>query len=231
MNTDGLRVLIIEHERETTGGLVQEWLEDHAERVDVLPIDIEGTPSPDLSAYDLIVPLGSEYSAYDDLPWIHLELDLLVEANKRSIPVLGICFGGQLLARALGGSVFRADSSEIGWLPIGSVAPDLLAEGPWFQWHFDTFEAPPGSEILASNRVGPQAFRIGPHLGLQFHPEVTQKIMDDWVVAFRHELDENGVDPDALLAETERILAVASANTERLLDGFVASITEASGRA
>ncbi|MGD9735173.1 MAG: type 1 glutamine amidotransferase [Solirubrobacterales bacterium] len=223
--SDRVRALIVEHERATPGGLVQSWLEERAD-VTVLPIDVEGTPQPDLGEYDVIVSLGSEFSAYDELPWIAQELELLVEADERRAPVLGICFGGQLLARALGGSVFPADSAEIGWLSVGSRETGLIADGPWFQWHFDTFSTPPGAVTLAANEVGPQAFRIGPHLGLQFHPEVTQKIMDDWVAVFRHELDEHGVAPDRLLEETRRTLAVSSANSMRLLEAFFRTLED-----
>ncbi len=79
-----------------------------------------------------------------------------------------------------------------------------MPEGPWFQWHFDSFTVPPGATAIAESDVGPQAFVAGRSLGLQFHPEVTTEIMDDWVREYRHELDGDGVDPDSLLEETKR---------------------------
>lgn len=211
------RVLVIEHERETPGGHVQRLLERRASSLDVLPIDVETAIVPAAADYDLIVSLGSEFSAADDFFWIDRELELIADADRSGTPILGICFGGQLLARAFGGEVVRSEQSEIGWLPIGSRDP-MFADEPWFQWHFDTFTVPPGGITLAANEVGPQAFRIGPHLGVQFHPEVDNEIMEGWVVAFRHELDDNGVDPELLLAETRRLMPVAEANTERFLD-------------
>jgi len=157
----------------------------------------------------------------DHIPWIPRELELLREAHASDVPVLGICFGGQLLARALGARCYRSDASEIGWLPVRSRDSDLVPEGPWFQWHFDTFEPPPGAELVAESDVGPQAFVAGRSLGLQFHPEVTTEIMEDWVRVYRHELDDEGVDPDALLAETyERAESARSASTQ-LLDTFL----------
>ncbi len=126
------------------------------------------------------------------------------KAVQDDVPVLGLCFGGQMLARVLGGEVSRGDVAEIGWLPVRTTDPELVPQGPWFQWHFDTFTTPPGATLIAESDVAPQAFVWGRSLGLQFHPEVTPEIMHDWVRAYRHELDEEGVDPDALLAETDR---------------------------
>jgi GMP synthase-like glutamine amidotransferase len=136
------------------------------------------------------------------------------------VPILGLCFGGQLLARVLGGENFRA-TSEIGWLPVRTKDPELVREGPWFQWHFDSFSVPDGAELVAESDAGPQAFVAGRSLGLQFHPEVTVEIMDEWVRVYRHELDAEGVDPDGLLEETKRRAAASRANAWRLMDGFL----------
>ena len=97
-----------------------------------------------------------------------------------------------MLARVLGAEVFRGERAEIGWLPVRSTDPELVPDGPWFQWHFDSFTLPPGATLIAESDVGPQAFVAGRSLGLQFHPEVTTQIMDDWVRAYRHELDGDG---------------------------------------
>jgi GMP synthase-like glutamine amidotransferase len=120
--------------------------------------------------------------------------------SSADVPILGLCFGGQMRARVLGAEVRRSEESEIGWLPVRSKDPDLVPEGPWFQWHFDVFGAPPGAEVIAESDLCPQAFVWGRSLGLQFHPEVTREIMDDWVGYRRAGRD--GVDPDALLEET-----------------------------
>ena len=109
--------------------------------------------------------------------------------------MLGLCFGGQMLARVLGGEVSRGDIAEIGWLPVRTTDPELVPQGPWFQWHFDTFTTPPGATLIAESDVAPQAFVWGRSLGLQFHPEVTPEIMHDWVREYRHELDAGGRRP------------------------------------
>jgi GMP synthase (glutamine-hydrolysing) len=172
--------------------------------------------------HDLIVSLGSEFAAFDDsIPWISKEMDLFRRTTDADVPILGICFGGQLLARTLGARCWRSDESEIGWLPVRTKDPELVPEGPWFQWHFDTFESPAGSELIADSRLGPQAFVVGRNLGTQFHPEVTPEIMDEWVRVYRHELDAEGVDPDRLLEETGERWSSARASSWKLLDTWL----------
>lgn len=218
------RALIVQHEEPTPPGLVSEWLDQRAAEVDVLRIDLEDRV-PDPRDYQLIVSLGSEFAAFDDsIPFIQREKQLLRQAAAHDVPVLGLCFGGQLMARALGGASFRADRSEIGWLPVRTNDPELIPEGPWFQWHFDSFTLPPGAKLIADTDVGPQAYVIGRSLGLQFHPEVTPEIMDAWVQTYRHELDADGVDPDALLEETRQRAPVSRNLAERLLNRYLDAI-------
>jgi GMP synthase-like glutamine amidotransferase len=216
-----IRALVIEHERATPGGLVYDWLEDRGAEVEELEIDIDDR-DVDPREYDLLVPLGSEFAAYDEtIPWIQRERLLLKDAHDADVSVLGICFGGQLLAHVLGGKSFRSQKSEIGWLPVRTQDAGLVPEGPWFQWHFDTFVPPPEATVLADSDVGPQAYVVGRSLGVQFHPEVTPQIMDEWVRVYRHELDAEGVDPDALLEETHRRAGLSRATSRRLLDAFI----------
>ena len=218
------RALIVQHEEPTPPGLVSEWLDQRAAVVDILRIDLDDRV-PDPRDYQLIVSLGSEFAAFDDsIPFIRREAELLRQAAAADVPVLGLCFGGQLMARALGGQSFRAGRSEIGWLPVRTNDPELIAQGPWFQWHFDTFTLPPGARLLAETDVGPQAYVIGRSLGLQFHPEVTPEIMDAWVQSYRHELDADGVDPDALLEETRRRAPVSRRLALRLLNRYLDAI-------
>jgi GMP synthase-like glutamine amidotransferase len=216
----GLRVLILQHEEPTPPGYVTEWLEAHDAEVDTYRIDL-AEREVDPVDHDLIVSLGSEFAAFDDSkPFVAREAKLLREAIDADVPVLGLCFGGQMLARVLGGEVFRGPGSEIGWLPVATRDPELVPGGPWFQWHFDSFTLPPGATLVAETDVCPQAFVAGRSLGLQFHPEVTTEIMDDWVRVYRHELDGDGVDPDELLAETKRRADESRRMALQLLDRF-----------
>jgi GMP synthase-like glutamine amidotransferase len=216
-----LRALVLQHEDPTPGGYVNEWLDERGADVDVFRIDVDPR-QVDPRRFDMIVSLGSEFAAFDDsIPWLEREKRLFLEAMDTDVPVLGICFGGQLLARVLGGESYRGELSEVGWLPVRTKDPDLVPEGPWFQWHFDTFTPPPGAELIADSPAGPQAFSIGRSLGVQFHPEVTPEIMDLWVAAFPHELEEEGVDPDQLLQETNQRADSTRVTAWRLFDGFL----------
>jgi GMP synthase-like glutamine amidotransferase len=217
MSGKGPRVLVVQNEGASPPGLISRWLEEQAADVSVLRIDLEGN-EVDPRDYQVIVPLGSEFPAYDESRhFVERSRRLLERAVDADVPILGVCFGGQLLARVLGGQAYRAPASEIGWIPVRSRDPELVSEGPWFQWHFDAFSVPPGATLVADNDAGPQAFVSGRHLGVQFHPEVTPEIMDGWVSTYRHELDEEGVDPDALLEETNRHADAHRRNSERLL--------------
>jgi GMP synthase-like glutamine amidotransferase len=217
-----LRALIIQHEQPTPGGYVHQWLEERDADQDVYRIDIEDR-QVDPRDYDMIVSLGSEFAAFDDsVSWLGREKELLRNAAQADVPVLGICFGGQLLARVLGGESFRSEIAEIGWLAVRSKEQGLVSDGPWFQWHFDSFTVPPGANLIADSAAGPQAYTVGRSLGVQFHPEVTPEIMDAWVEAYRHELDQEGVDPDRLLTETYRRAADTRKAAWRLFDGFLA---------
>lgn len=226
-----LKALILQHEEPTPPGLLGEWLDQQNADVDILRIDLD-EKVPDAREYQVIASLGSEFAAFDDsVPFIKRESQLIRQAAEHDVPFLGLCFGGQLMARVLGGKSFRADRSEIGWLPVRTKDAELIPEGPWFQWHFDSFTLPPGAKLLADTEVGPQAYVIGKSLGLQFHPEVTPEIMDSWVRAYRHELDGDGVDPDALLEETKRRAPAVRRTTMRLFNRFLENIAGVSSGA
>jgi GMP synthase-like glutamine amidotransferase len=225
------RALILQHEEPSPPGHVTEWLAGHDARVETFRIDIDDR-DVDPTGYDLIVSLGSEFAAFDDSkPFVPREAKLMRTAIDADVPVLGLCFGGQMLARVLGGEVFRGPQSEIGWLPVRSQDPGLVPDGPWFQWHFDSFTLPPGATQIAESDVGPQAFVAGRSLGLQFHPEVTTQIMDDWVRAYRHELDGDGVDPDELLEETKQRATESKRMAWQLFERYLSDVAALSEKA
>ncbi len=219
-----LRVLVIQNEGASPAGLIGQWLDEQAADVAVLRIDDEAR-DVDPREYQLLVSLGSEFPAYDESrPFVQRAKRLLERAVDEDVPVLGVCFGGQLLAQVLGGQAYRAAESEIGWIPLRTHDPELVSEGPWFQWHFDTFTTPPGARLIAENDAGPQAYVSGRHIGVQFHPEVTPEIMETWVRTYRHELDDEGVDPDGLLEETERRAEDSRRASERLLRRYLDTV-------
>jgi GMP synthase-like glutamine amidotransferase len=139
----------------------------------------ERPPAP--SGFDLVVTLGSERAADDDaVAWQADERAALAAADAAGVSVFGVCFGAQSLARASGGSVRRAARPELGWVRVGTRAPEVVADGPWLAWHDDELVPPPGAEVLAANASGVQAYRAGRHVGVQFHPEVTREIVAGW---------------------------------------------------
>ena len=226
MAVSKLKALIVQHEEPTPPGLLGDWLDRQNAEVDILRIDLE-VQVPDPREYQLIAYLGSEFAAFDDsVPFVQRESELIREAAKHDVPMLGLCFGGQLMARALGGESFRAERPEIGWLRVRTRDAELVSEGPWFEWHFDSFTLPPGAKILAASDVGPQAYVVGRSLGLQFHPEVTPEIVDGWIRAYRDAAggDDDGLDLDTLSEETSRRVPTVRLAAMMLFDRFLERI-------
>jgi GMP synthase-like glutamine amidotransferase len=139
--------------------------------------------------------------------------------------VLGVCFGGQLLAAAHGGSVERATHPELGWYEVGSDDEKLVPGGRWFQWHFDRWRLPPGAVEIARNPANSQAFVIGRNLAVQFHPEIDESILAGWLTnGGDHEVRQAGVDPDALLVETRQQAVDGRRRAHHLVDAFLADV-------
>ena len=137
-----------------------------------------------------LILLGGPMSANDPLPFLHHQLEALEIALARQIPILGICLGAQLLAKAAGGNIYRNHNKEIGFYDVhltneGRADPilgKLNATECVFHWHSDTFDLPAGAKLLAtSSLTRNQAFRIGESAyGLQFHPEVKPEMIAQW---------------------------------------------------
>lgn len=193
------------------------------------------TQWPTLDGIDLVVAMGSGWSTY----WDHVaepvtaEQALLAEAMKRGIPVLGICFGAQQLSVTLGGTVTKAQSTEIGWFSVENVpetshlAPESLTNGPWMQWHYDAFSVPAGATVLAQSPAGPQAMVCGRALGLQFHPEATESIVRTWSSGEGdHELRTLALSADEILADTRTYLDDAARRCDELVEWFLSDIAQ-----
>lgn len=141
-------------------------------------------PRPESAA--VLVVLGSPESVADDtVPWLAAELALIRRAVGARVPVLGICFGAQALARVLGSTVGPAPRSERGFVALDSAAPEVVPAGTWMQFHDDAFTLPPGAQALARNDIGVQAFVHGPHIGVQFHPEISPDVFAAWAEEWR----------------------------------------------
>lgn len=188
--SDDAEVLVLQHLEEDGPGYLGQWLDEQGVRWTVCCADAGEVYPASVKGHKGLAVLGGAWSANDDRPTLRQAEALIREADRLGIPVIGHCLGGQLMARAFGGRVATLEQPEIGWLPTrhnGSAAARAwLGEAPEvtvYQWHYDSFvELPPGAELLASSAACPhQAFAIGPHLGMQFHIEITPKKISDWM--------------------------------------------------
>jgi GMP synthase-like glutamine amidotransferase len=182
-------------------------------------------------AYSGLAFMGGPMSANDELPWTQPVLALMRDAVRQSVPIIGHCLGGQMLARALGGDVTRNPVKEIGWNPV--EVDDTPAARDWFggdlrefttfQWHGETFTIPPGGErILTGMHCPNQAYVVdGRHLGLQCHVEMTPEMIASWIGSGSGEVKENlgspAVQPvETIQAEMPAKLPALSRTAERL---------------
>ena len=149
-----------------------------------------GEPIPEDRHGGLMI-MGGPMSANDDLPGLRDELRLIEAALKEELPVLGICLGSQLIARALGARVYRNAELEIGWEKVwftDAAREDAVFRGidseMFFHWHGETFDLPDGALWLGySEKTRHQAYRYGENVyGIQFHPEITAEMIADWCV-------------------------------------------------
>lgn len=214
--------LILQHGDWGPPGLLADWLRQRA-----IPFEIHktwlGKPWPGVEGRAFVASLGSPHSPTDAdrEPDVATELALLTRAVELDVPVLGLCFGGQMLAAALGGTVEPADRPEVGWHEVATDDAEQIPTGPWLQWHFHRFTTPPGARLLAASPTGPQAFRHGRHLGVQFHPESTIEIVREWAVTDQERLDRLGLgDGERLLDDGRHHAANAASAAFQLFDAF-----------
>ena len=212
-----MRVLVIRHHDIDTAGFIGEALEARGASLDVHLFPDEGS-LPALDGVDHVVVFGAISSVNDPDPWIAEEVGWLRAADAAGVPVLGICFGAQLLCAALGGRVEAMPGKEVGWFTVESADEDAVPAGPWLEFHNDRCVLPAGAAVLARNDAAVQAFRIGPHLAVQFHPEVDGALLKRWLDAHTDaETRQLGIDPDQFLADTIREEPASRARADRLV--------------
>jgi len=170
-------------------GYFATYLEQRSIALQLVPLD-EGASVPrDARCFSGLVFMGGPMSVHDDLPWIAPALELVRDAVRKDVPVLGHCLGGQLMATAFGGKVGPNPVKEIGWGEV-RVAQNELARA-WlgdlpafesFHWHGETFSIPPGAtRMLESPHCANQAFALGKHFGMQCHVEMTEELVRLWL--------------------------------------------------
>jgi len=184
--------------------------------------------------FDLLAVLGGPIGAYEDdlYPFLKNELALISGALKAEKPVLGICLGAQLMARALGAKVYPGPAKEIGWkkLTFSGEGQKHLAplDGlPVLHWHGDTFDLPAGAINLASTDIcKQQAFTAGRHaLAFQFHPEAQQPGFERWLIGHAGEIAATpGVSVPGLRADTAKFAPAAIAAGRRVLTQWLTGL-------
>lgn len=222
-------LLVLEHEDDVPAGLLGGLLAARAASggPSVRTARVGDDELPGFDALSQIVVLGARASAVGtgSQPWVADEVAYVRRAALSGVPVLGICFGAQVLSAALGGGVHRLDAPQVGWISVHTADPQALPQGPWLSWHEDAVTPPPRSRVLAQDDVGVQAFAAGPHLGVQFHPEVTPAIVDGWIEADRRGPADRGYEPDALRAAGAEHAPAAARNALRLFSRWLGPVS------
>jgi len=184
-------VLVLQNESFETLG----WIDPALRAADLawktVDLSVEPDVRVDLEAHSGLIVMGGPMSANDELEQVKTALGIVESALSRRLPVLGVCLGAQMIAKVMGGAVYRNPVKEIGWAPVfwtaaahddplfaGLTSPETV-----FHWHGETFDLPHGAVWLAhSENCRHQAFRAGSNIyGLQFHLEVTPAMIEDWL--------------------------------------------------
>jgi len=183
--------------------------------------------------WDLLVVLGGPIGVNDgtDYPFLAPELAFVESRLKTDAPTLGICLGSQFIAKALGAKVYRIEEVEVGWSPLrltaaGRSSPLKHLAGPVFHWHGEAFELPAGATHLASTRLTPnQGFSWGrATLAMQFHPEVTERGLEQWYVGNSGELRQLDLKPGELRRSAAAHAATMQQQGVALLSDWLAAV-------
>ena len=225
-----MRALLIANATDTDGGFVADRFREHGFSFTECHRENTGDWC-DLAGNDLVLTLGSEWSVY----WPHVadpvaaEADVIRAAHASGVPIFGICYGNQIMSHSLGGTVERAREPEIGWCDIVTDVPEVIAEGPWMQWHYDVVTVPPGAQELARSAVGPQAWRVGRSFCTQFHPEATETMIRRWALSDggSAELLKHGIKPDDLVEQSRRNVADSEPAADHIVDWFLERVAGA----
>lgn len=232
-------VAIFRHARTEGPGYLADFLDKRSIPWRLIRIDA-GDALPALaSEFSGLVFMGGPMSVNDDLPWIPPVLALIRSAVAEDIPVLGHCLGGQLMSKALGGSVGRNPIKEIGW-GVLNVTDNAEAQR-WFDgvrtfngfhWHGETFTIPSGAtRILSSAYCENQAFSLGRHLGFQCHIEMTEPMIREWCAVGADEIAVSSASPavqapDVMFREMSGNVAALNAVAEQIYDRWTAGLKE-----
>jgi len=213
------RVVLLQHERNEPGGLFTEHIRERGMELIQVPL-YETNEVPPLHATHLII-MGGSMSVNDEreFPWLSTEKQIIREWVAEGRPVLGICLGAQLIASSFGAPVYPC-KKELGWSSVNAIEDELFPELPGrfnvFQMHGETFDIPePGMLVFCGEEVLNQAICIGSGLGLQFHPELTLEMIQDWISFLPSQTQES------LLAQSRQYLPESEKICRTIADRFL----------
>ncbi|MFQ5497524.1 MAG: type 1 glutamine amidotransferase [Nitrosopumilus sp.] len=218
-------VLLVQNTRIEGSGYLGDLLKSDGYNITSVNAKHESLPNND---FDLVVILGAPESANDDLPYLQAEQKLIRNSVEKNIPVLGICLGSQLIAKTFGGKVYHGPKKEIGFYnDLKSSSDSPLFSGfqdPFtvFHWHGDTFDLPEGAIRLASSEQYPnQAFQYKCAVGLQFHMEVNEKMVNLWLDNTEEKLKEIPyIDPQKIRSDVNENISIVKSNMENFYNNF-----------
>jgi len=226
-----VNVLAVIHGTNARGGVFREVVEEAGHRYDEWSLAWGREARRPLDAYGAVIVFGGSMHADQDEhhPWLRDENDFIRGLLERHVPLLGVCLGIQLIAKADGAAVYPVpDGPEIGWLPV-ELTPDAADDPVFgglpsrfdaFAWHYYTYDVPARAEELARSARCNQAYRLGGSAwGIQFHAEVTLETIRSWLD------DEDDfpldLDRDALWAESQARIGEWNDLGRRLCGAFV----------
>ncbi|HYR35903.1 MAG TPA: type 1 glutamine amidotransferase [Burkholderiales bacterium] len=195
----------------------------------------------DARQFSGLVFMGGPMSVNDDLPWIAPALELVRDAVRKDVPLLGHCLGGQLIARALGGAVRAAPVKEIGWGEVrvadNEVAREWLGALPafeTFQWHGEAFSIPPGAtRVMENSHCENQGYALGKHFGMQCHVEMTRELIETWLATGSAEIAASRAspavqEPAEMTRDLERRLTALNDVANRIYDRWTEGLSRGS---
>jgi len=231
------RLLVFQHVAHEILGTLDPLLRDSGFRIKYVNFERHSDMVPGLNGYDGLIVLGGPMNVdeVDKYPYLDTEVRLIRKALEAEMPMLGICLGSQLIAKALGAKVRKNPEKEIGWYDVsptkeGHKDPlicNFSKKENLFQWHGDSFDLPSGAVLLASSKLCKnQAFRYGDNVyGFQFHLEVDEPMIERWlrIPANKKEIEETGgkIDPDRIRNETHGSIENLKSLSDKTFSGFI----------
>jgi len=218
-------VLLVQNTRIESSGYLGELLTNDGFRINLVNAKHEALPEKN---YSLVVILGAPESANDNLPYLEAEQNLIKRSVDRNIPVLGICLGSQLIAKTFGAKVYRGPLKEIGFYHDLTIDDNSKLfsgfDNPFtvFHWHGDTFDLPQGATRLVHSEHYPnQAFQINSAIGLQFHLEVNEEMVNLWLDKTQEKLGQiQYIDPQKIRSDIFENISIVKRNMDKFYNNF-----------